>query len=66
MFTMQSEESVIPDAADGNTEGPVWLARGRVPGLDGLRALSIALVLFAHGAQTAGSPLPSRVRALAG
>ena len=38
--------------------GPDWLASGRVAGLDGLRALSIALVLFCHGAKTAGSPLP--------
>jgi peptidoglycan/LPS O-acetylase OafA/YrhL len=33
---------------------PVWLNRGRVPGLDGLRAVSIALVFAEHIALAAG------------
>jgi peptidoglycan/LPS O-acetylase OafA/YrhL len=33
--------------------------RGRIPGLDGLRALSIAIVLYAHSTGTQHAPLPS-------
>jgi peptidoglycan/LPS O-acetylase OafA/YrhL len=33
---------------------PLWLDRGRIPCLDGLRAASIALVLVEHSALTAG------------
>jgi peptidoglycan/LPS O-acetylase OafA/YrhL len=35
---------------------PLWLDRGRIPCLDGLRAVSIALVLVEHGALTVGFP----------
>src|SRR5262245_3522199 len=40
------------------TDGPalVWLNRGRVPSLDGLRAVSIALVIIEHASMTAGFP----------
>jgi peptidoglycan/LPS O-acetylase OafA/YrhL len=37
-------------------DGPDWLYKGRVPCLDGLRAVSILLVLFAHGQRTHGFP----------
>ena len=47
------------------TETPSWLAGGRVPCLDGLRALSIVLVLFSHLAPTADSPFPTVVQRLA-
>jgi peptidoglycan/LPS O-acetylase OafA/YrhL len=37
---------------------PGWLDGGRIPGLDGLRALSIALVTASHLGGCVGSPLP--------
>ena len=44
------------EAQARNVVRPPWLDRGRVPCLDGLRAVSIALVLIEHGAMTAGFP----------
>src|SRR6059036_2561011 len=38
------------------TERPGWLSRGRVPCLDGLRAVSIVLVLFTHAGASPGFP----------
>lgn len=35
---------------------PGWLAAGRIPALDGLRGLAVALVLLAHASQTKGFP----------
>lgn len=35
---------------------PEWLAGGRIPGLDGLRAVAVLLVVFAHTCQTHGFP----------
>lgn len=35
---------------------PAWLERGRIPGLDGLRAIAVIMVMMAHACQTAGFP----------
>jgi peptidoglycan/LPS O-acetylase OafA/YrhL len=35
---------------------PKWLARGRIPCLDGMRALAVLLVVYAHASHTAGFP----------
>jgi peptidoglycan/LPS O-acetylase OafA/YrhL len=37
---------------------PPWLAAGRIPGLDGLRAVAVGFVLLAHASQTHGFPGP--------
>jgi peptidoglycan/LPS O-acetylase OafA/YrhL len=41
-----------------------WLFRGRVPGLDGLRAVAIVLVLLAHGVKTHGFPFADQLHGL--
>jgi peptidoglycan/LPS O-acetylase OafA/YrhL len=35
---------------------PEWLARGRIPCLDGMRALAVLLVVYAHASHTTGFP----------
>jgi peptidoglycan/LPS O-acetylase OafA/YrhL len=41
-------------AGDAEAGAPVWLARGRIPGLDALRAMSITLVIAAHALFASG------------
>jgi len=38
------------------TDTPAWLASGRIPGLDGLRALAVGLVILSHAHVTRGFP----------
>jgi peptidoglycan/LPS O-acetylase OafA/YrhL len=45
-------------------DGPGWLSRGRVPCLDGIRALSILLVLLCHESNIASFPAPGWARPL--
>src|SRR5215217_5812276 len=45
---------------------PAWLDRGRIPTLDGLRALSIALVFLEHGSDATGYHAPGILRRLVG
>lgn len=44
---------------------PSWIERGHIPGLDGLRALAVMLVLAVHSCQTPGFPQSSFVLTLA-
>src|SRR5687768_11414428 len=49
---------VIVHAAPAPTDDPPsWLTHGHVPSLDGLRAISILLVVASHVAATDGFPL---------
>lgn len=42
------EVDIAPVTSTENSREPAWLASGRVPSLDGLRCVSIILVLIAH------------------
>jgi peptidoglycan/LPS O-acetylase OafA/YrhL len=51
---------------EGTDARPAWLDRGRIPVLDGLRALSIALVFLEHGSDATGYHAPGILRRLLG
>src|SRR5688572_2219534 len=53
-------------APEAETVRPLWLDRGRIPVLDGLRALSIALVFVEHGCKAVGFHAPGVFRPLVG
>jgi len=39
-----------------NAPAPAWLTRGRIPSLDGVRALAVVLVLYAHAQHSVNFP----------
>lgn len=48
---------MIDNLAPTQNENWTWLRRGTIPGLDGVRAVAVALVIVAHISQTARFPL---------
>ena len=50
--TRESPIAVLSDPACRHS----WIDRGQIPGLDGLRAIAVMMVLMAHGHQTVGFP----------
>jgi len=61
LAVLSSERKVVT-LGDMSPAGPRWLGRGRVPCLDGLRAVAIVLVLAAHASKTHGFPGSAEVR----
>jgi peptidoglycan/LPS O-acetylase OafA/YrhL len=56
---LQATPRAVPGAATraSDVPEPSWLRQGRLPSLDGLRALSIGLVLLDHLSRTPDTPL---------
>lgn len=52
----------MPVKVDDGVAPPDWVSRGRIPSLDGLRAVSIILVTISHLIAVTGSPFPTSWR----
>jgi peptidoglycan/LPS O-acetylase OafA/YrhL len=48
-------------ASSSPAGAPAWLTRGRIPSLDGLRALAVLLVFYEHAMVTSGFPQVARL-----
>jgi peptidoglycan/LPS O-acetylase OafA/YrhL len=54
----------VPDTKLSSRE-PDWICRGHIPGLDGLRAFAVLMVLAVHSCQTQGFPDVPLLKSLA-
>ena len=55
-FNTSANRTEQPTADAANLPAPAWFERGRIPGLDGLRAIAVIMVIMAHACQTTGFP----------
>lgn len=60
--TLVAGGTIAFERADGSAVPPGWLSAGRIPGLDGLRALGVLFVICTHLCQTRGFPTPAGVQ----